>query len=176
MVAVLATLTLTAVSFWLLAGLAVVTALLVVVHRNPVMSGLFLVLNLISVAGLFVLLGAYFLAALQILLYAGAIVVLIIFVIMLLNLETERRSTPGLISMVTAFGLGTLLVGALARAGGSFEPHSYTSGPPVPGYGSAASVGEALFSVYFYPFEVVSLALVAAMVGAVLLAKRTLED
>lgn len=163
-------------TFMVLAVLAVLTALAVVLHRNPVMSGLFLVLHLLVIAGLFVTLNAIFLAALQVLIYAGAIVVLIIFVIMLLNLTPEARGGPGVVSMVLAFIFGGGFVWLLARALDPSAARASEDDRMVEGFGSIASVAEALFSTYFYPFEVVSLALVAAMVGALVLAKRSLES
>ncbi|RMG43569.1 MAG: NADH-quinone oxidoreductase subunit J [Acidobacteria bacterium] len=164
------------VPFVLLALVAVATALAVVLHRNPVIEALFLVLHLMSIAGLFALLHAPFLAILQVLLYAGAVVVLIVFVIMLLRLEPESRGGPGLLPRLVAFALILIFVGLIARAVTGFPPTDIgPSGAAADGFGSARQVGEALFNRYFYPFEVISLALVAAMAGAVLLAKRRLE-
>lgn len=169
--------------FLLVAAVAVGAALTVVIHRNPVIQALSLVVFLLAVAGVFVLLNAQFLAALQVIIYAGAIVVLITFVIMLLNLGPEARGGPGIPTVLLAFLLGALLIGVLGRAGLNFEPQ-LTGAPTTaegvlahaPGYGSVAAFGRALFSTYFYPFEAVSLAIVAALTGAVLLAKRKLED
>jgi len=169
--------------FFVVAAVAVGAALVVVIHRNPVIQALSLVVFLLAVAGVFVLLNAQFLAALQVIIYAGAIVVLITFVIMLLNLGPEARGGPGIPTLLIAFLLGALLIGVLGRAGLTFEPLSANTPvsptgvlPHAPGYGSVAAFGRALFSTYFYPFEAVSLAIVAALTGAVLLAKRKLED
>ncbi|UCF66079.1 MAG: NADH-quinone oxidoreductase subunit J [Acidobacteriota bacterium] len=155
---------------------ALVSGLVVVMHRNSVIGALFLVLNLLSVAVMFALLDAYFMAVLQVLIYAGAIVVLIIFVLMLLNVGREPRGGPGLGVRLMALLLGLAMVFALVRAVRSFTPGSEDGGVLTEGYGTVSQLGEALFNQYFYPFEVVSLALVAAMAGAVLLAKRYLED
>jgi NADH-quinone oxidoreductase subunit J len=165
------------ICFYLLAVIAVVSALFVVLHKRPVIQALHLVINLISVAGMYVLMHAYFFAALQVLVYAGAIVVLITFVIMLLNIEKEWRGSFGRGTLLFAFVLGALLVAALMRAGIHYAPGagSETVGAGQP-YGSVAQVGAALFGPYFFPFEVVSLALIAAMTGAVLLSKKDLED
>jgi len=164
-------------AFLILAAVAVATALMVVLHRTPVIEALFLVLHLMSIAGLFALLHAPFLAVLQVLIYAGAVVVLIVFVIMLLRLDPEGRGGPSLAGRVVAFLLALAFAGLIVHAVSGLPPAAWTepAAKAAPGFGSAAQVGEALFNRYFYPFEVVSLALVAAMVGAVLLAKRRLE-
>ncbi len=155
-----------------LALIALAAALGVVLHRNPVVQGLFLVTNLLAIAGIYVLLGAYFFAAIQVLVYAGAVMVLIIFVIMLLNLLPEAKGGPGLTPTFFALLLALGLVSLLVRAGYTFAP---PLGEAAAGFGSVAQVGRSLFLGYFYPFEVISLALVAAMAGAILLAKRDLE-
>lgn len=159
--------------FFVLAALAIGSALVVVFHRHPLIEALFLVVNLLVIAALFVLLGAYFLAVVQVLLYAGAIVVLITFVIMLLNLGPEPRGAPGLPTYVIAFVLGALFVLLLGRVALSLPA---PLAPPGQEYGGIGEIARALFSTYFYPFEVVSLVIVAGLVGAVLLAKQRLED
>lgn len=164
--------------FAVLALLALGSALVVVLHRNPVVEGVFLVLHLLSIAGLYALMHAYFFAVVQILIYAGAIMVLIVFVIMLLNLRPEAKGGPGLVPVFFAFLLGLALVLLLVRAGLSFAPPEAASGAEglAEGFGTAAQMGEAIFGAYFYPFELVSFALIAAMAGAIVLAKRHLED
>jgi len=162
--------------FGLLAAIAVVTALVVVLHRNLVVEALFLVLHLLTIAGLYVLLGARFFAAIQVIVYSGAIAVLIVFVIMLLNLGREARGGPGIASLALAAVLGVLLVLLLGRAARDFNPAP--GGAPLPPdaqWGAAARIGDALFGPYFFPFEVVSLVLIAGMIGAILLAKRRME-
>lgn len=160
--------------FALLAALAVVTALLVVFHRKLVIQALFLVLHMLTIAGLYLLLGAYFLAAIQVIVYAGAITVLIVFVIMLLNLHKEARGGPGMLPLGLALVLGLLLVLLLGRAARDFAP--VTNGLALdPDFGSVAQIAEALFGNYFFPFEIVSLILLAGMIGAIMLAKRNLE-
>jgi len=160
-------------AFFVLAALAVVSAAVVVTHRHAVMSALGLAMNLLSIAGFYLLLGAQFIGFLQIIVYAGAIMVLILFVVMLLNLaEEERERSVGSIQRwlapLATFAFVAILGRALWVKGGTFG-----EGPP-PGFGTVESVGRELFSTYFYPFEVLSLLLVVAMIGAVLLAKRRL--
>ena len=163
-----------AVSFIVLAVVAVVAAVVVVVHRNPVVSAMALATNLICIAGLYLVLSAQFIALLQVLVYAGAILVLILFVIMLLNLQRERQTVFSIgffqrwLGPILAIAfVGLIAAGVAALPGGAFEPARAA-------YGSVTSVGTELFGRFFYPFEVISLLLVAAMVGAVLLAKRRL--
>ena len=164
---------LTTAAYVVLAVLAVGSALVVVWHRNPVVSALALAFNLIAIAGFYLVMDAQFLALLQVIVYAGAIMVLILFVIMLLNLRQEMRGRDSgvlqrVLGPLLGVTLGLLLVRVLWR--------SVTSGfaPPSPDFGTVASVGRELFGTFFYPFEAISLLLVAAMVGAVLLAKRRL--
>jgi NADH-quinone oxidoreductase subunit J len=164
--------------FGVLSLIAIVSALVVVLHRSPVVGAMGLVTNLLCIAGLYVLLNAHFFAALQVIVYAGAIVVLITFVIMLLNLQPEAKGGSGLLAAVFSAVLAGLLIVALGRASLGFDPAPEgADAPPLDAaFGSVQQVGDALFTGYFYPFLVISLALLAAMAGAVLLAKRNLED
>ena len=163
-------------AFYIFAALTVLCGVMVVanpVSRNPVTSAMFLVMTIVCMAGLFVLLHAFFLAAVQILVYAGAVIVLFLFVIMLLDLKEEERRK---IKLVTA-GLGTVSVGAIVflivrsvhQAGFS----ALTPGAQVEG--ATASLGKLLFTDYVLPFEIVSLLLLVAMVGVVLLSKKDLK-
>jgi NADH-quinone oxidoreductase subunit J len=158
--------------FVILTTLAVVSAVVVLLHRNPVIAALSLAANLIAIAGFYLLLNAQFLALLQVIVYAGAIMVLVLFTIMLLNLpdEARRRTRPSaqtVVGLVLAVAFVAVLAWTLARSsrGASFPQ-------PGPAFGSVGAVGTALFTTYFYPFEAVSLLLIVAMIGAVLLAKR----
>jgi NADH-quinone oxidoreductase subunit J len=164
------------VLFYLFAALTVGCALMVVANpfsRNPVTSAMFLVLTIISMAGLFVLLHAFFLGAVQILVYAGAVMVLFLFVIMLLDLkEEERRKVKrlGLFAGLASIGaiLGLLMLSLLAARPGANLPASTSEG-------STADLGRLLFTGYLLPFEVVSVLLLVAMVGVVLLSKKELK-
>jgi len=159
---------------FLIAGLgALVTAVLVIWQRNPVLSALFLVLNLGCVAILFLILGGQFLAAVQVIVYAGAIMVLFLFVIMLLNPEMPRRRfASGRFGLGLTFALGVLFLAALAR--GVMALPGARDPLPVPGpdFGTAAGIGRLLFSAYLYPFELTAVLLLVAMVGAVVLARK----
>ena len=163
--------------FYLFAGVAVACGFLVVANpfsRNPVTSAMCLVLTMIALAGIFVLLHAYFLAAVQVLVYAGAVMVLFLFVIMLLDLkEEEQRRAGGIrrgLAWVGAVAFGALLMGvvidarsmAINRAAPQLE-------------GGAKPLGELLFSAYVLPFEIMSLLLLVGMIGVVILSKKELK-
>jgi NADH-quinone oxidoreductase subunit J len=161
--------------FYLFAALTLLCGLLVVANpfsRNPVTSAMFLVLTIVSMAGLFVLLHAFFLAAVQILVYAGAVIVLFLFVIMLLDLkeETRRRFNAfGIAAGVLSVGVvGTLAVRAMLQSGVD-QGHS----PHVEG--GTKTLGQMLFTQYLLPFEIVSVLLLVAMVGVILLSKKELK-
>lgn len=161
-------------AFVILTVLTLVSAAVVVWHRNPVVCALALAFNLVSIAGFYMLLNAQFMALLQIIVYAGAIMVLILFVVMLLNLPEEaRRPGTGMIQG----GLGFALAVCFAAAAGWMATRGAGEGGfarPSEGFGTVRALGTELFSTYFYAFEAISLLLVVAMIGAVLLAKRRL--
>ena len=175
--------------FNIFAGLTVLSALLVVANpfsRNPVTSAMFLVTTMISISGLFVLLGAYFLAAVQILVYAGAVMVLFLFVIMLLDLREAARRKLNLVSLA----MGIMAVGALFLVYKSSLESTYGEAPqqhevaadtgqaeakPAKVVGSTRALGQALFSGengFILPFEIVSILLLVAMVGVILLNRK----
>jgi NADH-quinone oxidoreductase subunit J len=158
--------------FYVFAALTLACGFLVVanpVSRSPVTSAMFLVLTIVSLAGLFVLLHAFFLAAVQILVYAGAVMVLFLFVIMLLDLRAEQRRQIKRFGLIGG-GLAVALLGSLFVAilrGSALA----TAGPPHL-EGATSSLGEVLFTRYLLPFEVVSLVLLVGMVGVILLSKK----
>ena len=165
--------------FYVFAFLTLACGVLVVANpfsRNPVTSAMFLVLTIVSMAGLFVLLHAFFLAAVQVLVYAGAVMVLFLFVIMLLDLkEEERRKVKklGLVAGVVSVGaiVGIFLKSLLATRPGRDLPAPTA-------IGDTATLGKMLFSAkagYLLPFEIVSLLLLVAMVGVILLSKKDLK-
>jgi NADH-quinone oxidoreductase subunit J len=162
--------------FYVFAALTLLCGLLVVANpfsRNPITSAMFLVLTIVSLAGLFVLLNAFFLAAVQVLVYAGAVMVLFLFVIMLLNLKEEDRR------QVNKFGLGAGLVSVGAIAAilvGTILVTKPGAGLPAPTVaGDTASLGKLLFLDYLLPFEILSVLLLVAMVGVILLSKKDLK-
>jgi NADH-quinone oxidoreductase subunit J len=158
--------------FVLFALLAVVSAVVVVAHRNPIYSTLSLVVTLFSVAVLFLLLGAQFLAALQILIYAGAIVVLFLFVVMLLNLQKEERQTT-----VASPQIWGALLGAAVFAGMLLMLvwRSIPRGSQVPltaEFVSLQNLATELFQKYLLPFEMIGLLLLVAVIAATVLARK----
>jgi NADH-quinone oxidoreductase subunit J len=178
------------VLFWILAVGAVVSALLVILPplaRNPLYSALSLVITFCCVAGLYVLLVAHLIAVLQVLVYAGAIMVLFVFVIMLLNLQPHElkpaRITPGRIvgGLAAALVLSRIALvlwegAADAPVADVTQPVGTTAAGTVLEYGTVRHVGEALFTDWLVPFELVSLLLLVAIIGAVVLAKKTFGD
>ena len=175
--------------FWLLAAGALIGAFGVVIMRQPVHSALFLLLCFLSMAGLFVLLNAEFLAAVQILVYAGGIMVLFIFTIMLVNIR--RTGAEPYVNRQAGFAIltgllllavvgGTVLGVARREAGAEIAPADAAKlstvvvrGTEVTGNSQAVSWG--LYRDYLLPFEIASVFLLVAMVGAVVLGKRTME-
>lgn len=158
------------IAFVLLTLLAVGSAIVVVMHRNPVVAALALAFNLVAIAGFYLLMNAQFIALLQVIVYAGAIMVLILFVLMLLNLPDELRGhAAGSIQRWLAPTLAAAFAALLAQA---FLGAAVAFPPREAGFGTIESLGRELYGRFFYPFEVVSLLLVVAMVGAVLLAKK----
>jgi NADH-quinone oxidoreductase subunit J len=162
------------VLFYVFAALTLLCAILVIANpfsRSPVTSAMFLVLTIISMAGLFVLLHAFFLAAVQIIVYAGAVMVLFLFVIMLLDLKAEQLRKVkvfGFIGGIVAVGgIIAALVKSLASAGhGAANPTTE---------GDTHALGTLLFTQYTLPFEIVSVLLLVAMIGVILLSKKKLE-
>jgi NADH-quinone oxidoreductase subunit J len=163
-----------ALFFWILAAVTVIASVLVIGQRNPMYSVLLLIVSFGALSGLYVLLGAPFVAAIQIIIYAGAIMVLFLFVVMLLNVPTETPVDGPLRARLTAgprrFGavLAVVLVIELAWA--------LQREPMAPGWSGTSSsvydIGIRLFREYAFAFEATSVLILVAMVGAVVLARR----
>jgi len=170
----------TLVAFWVFAGVAIGSALLCITRRSPVASALWLVNTLFSLAAIYVLLDAHFIAAVQVLVYAGAIMVLFLFVIMLLNLgrggATDIRGPRGMVVAAVAGAVlaGELIVLRLAAPPGQLALPPGQVAEQVAAEGAVRAVAEPLFQGYLVPFEITSVLLLAAIVGAVVLAKRRL--
>jgi NADH-quinone oxidoreductase subunit J len=161
--------------FYNFAGIAVLTAILMITGRSPITSALYLVGCLFSIAALYVLLGAHFVGAAQILVYAGAIMVLFLFVIMLLDLRKYENEFPGKNVLLKAIGvflaLDCLVMVMWKIAGGvQFAPEGVAN----ESYGTTEAVAHVLFTTYLLPFELAGLLLLVAIVGAVVIAKREL--
>ena len=162
------------IMFALLSIVALFGAIMVITRRNPVFSILWLVLTFFSFAGLYVLLGANFLAAIQIVVYAGAIMVLFLFVVMMLNLREpekleERKPIWVGLGVVVGLGLGLVLMAYLVRGGVELM-----ADPSAQSYvlGSSKWLGKELFTNYVLAVEIAGVLLLAAVIGAVALAKK----
>jgi NADH-quinone oxidoreductase subunit J len=162
--------------FWLLAVVALTAAVSMIIQRNPVHSALFLIITLLSLAGLFLLLRAHFLAVIQVIVYAGAIMVLFLFVIMLLDIR-RTESTPSRVKLQKSLGillgviffLETILV---LRSEIIRDLSAAAAAPPAPDFGTAVALGRALFTSYFLPLQLAAVLLFVALIGAIVLSKR----
>ncbi len=157
-----------AIVFYSFAAVALASGLVVVAQRNPLYSAFALIVNMCSLAAIFGLLGSPFIAALQVVVYAGAIMVLFLFVLMLLSVKKEAAEEGGAGFKIMAIGLGGLLVaqvGWALRGAGRGAPPVFDA--------STRKVAQLLFSPqYLYVFEATSILIVAALVGAVMLARK----
>lgn len=175
--------------FYLFAGLTLLTALFMVLSPNAVNGAMFMIVSFVGTAALFVLLEAYFLAILQILVYAGAVMVLFLFIIMLLNVEKENRQFGKSKLSILASVLGFLILSGLVW--GLFSDPATLPAPPaisvmenpvglnansgIPFTTSAKSFGYSLFTKYMLPFQLTGFLLLAAMVGVIVVSKRPSE-
>jgi NADH-quinone oxidoreductase subunit J len=166
-----------AIAFYTISAFILIFAVLVITTKDTVHSVLFLVLDFLFVAALYVLLGAQFLAAIQVLVYAGGIVVLYLFVVMLVNLkrppeaheDPNRRTKLGFVlasAVLIELGIVTLY--------GYIKPAPALAAQTLPVTGNTEEVGWLLYTSYLIPFEVASMLLLVAMIGAIVLAKREL--
>lgn len=167
-------------AFFIVLALASVTAaILVIVQRNPVTSAIFLIITVFCLAGIFLLLHAEFVAVIQVMVYAGAIMVLFLFVIMLLNPERERKILIPLrlpkvlgvlLGAILLFQLGFLFQAFLfAGSKGDFPPEKVAS------LGNTEVVARLLFTDFLLPFEITSILLLVAIIGAIVLARREMK-
>jgi NADH-quinone oxidoreductase subunit J len=162
------------IAFHFFAALAIISAILVVTRRNVVQSAIFLITALLATAGIFLTLNAEFLFIVQVILYAGGIMVLFVFVIMLINMDVSLHqiqfNKQWFVGIVIALVVGAQLVLAVVIS------ESKTSfGTPAPASAlepSTQLVGKVLFTEYMLPFEIASILLLVAMIGAVVMAKK----
>jgi NADH-quinone oxidoreductase subunit J len=166
--------TLPFILFFVFALIAIGGALLMIIAREPIHSALSLIVVMMSLAGLYLMLGAEFVAAVQIIVYAGAIMVLFVFVIMLLNAGVEERTNYSKMAKYAGIPLGILLLLDLAH----WMAHSLIGKTPANGVGSAnvmvstRDLSVQLFQKYLFPFEATSILILIAILGALVLAKR----
>jgi NADH-quinone oxidoreductase subunit J len=158
------------VLFYAMAIIAVAAAGVVILHRNPVKSALGLIVVMLALAILFLQLTASFLAIIQIMVYAGAVMVLFLFILFLLNVGVEGPFAAKRFRRTIAVLIGTLMGLTLAGAMLIRSPDGLRSmGPPVPGdFGNIETAGELLFTRYLLPFELLSVLLLVAIIGAIL--------
>jgi len=160
-------------AFLIAAAIAVLFALVTVAHRSPVINVLSLVVMFFAMAAIFAILGMDFLAAIQIIVYSGAVLVLFLFVIMLLNIRSVERLGSGralqaVIGLLVALGIGVALVTAVCL----LTPEEGAVLAGAEGRGTVAPIGRALLTTHLFAFEFITLILVAAIVGAVYMARR----
>lgn len=163
--------------FYFLGAVSVGSALMMVTRRSPVMSALYLILNFFALGGLYLSLHAQFIAFIQILVYAGAIMVLFVFVIMLLNLGDEKKlsekfSWKKTVGAGLSFGVLMELIFVFAYSKANLPPSQFEKATDI---GTVEHIGMQLFTTFLFPFEVTSILLLAAIVGAVVLAKKKLN-
>jgi NADH-quinone oxidoreductase subunit J len=159
--------------FFYFAVIIASTSILVVALRNPIYSALSLLIMFFHVAGLYVTLHAEFLAAVQVIVYAGAILVLYLFVVMLLNVKREERyhSQFPLAGLIGVMLLTELLLLVMQRRTSTVAT-GIGATEATGSIGNTETIGEVLYSTYLFPFEVASLILLVAMIGAIILAKK----
>jgi len=162
--------------FTLVAAVAILSSILVVAMRNPINSALSLIMTFFCLATLYVMLDAPFMAAIQVIVYAGAIMVLIVFVIMLLNMRTETSKNyvhgvlvSGIVAVLTLF----VISGFLRKSPLTGEPGAMTP-DLISAVGHTELIGKSMFTDFVLPFEITSILLLVAIVGSVILAKRKL--
>jgi NADH-quinone oxidoreductase subunit J len=160
----------TQILFWILAIVSLFSALMVVISKNPVFSVIWLIVTFFTISGHYILLNAQFLAVVNIIVYAGAIMVLFLFVIMLMNLnkEAEPRKNKWL-NLIGAVSGGSLLLVLIAALKTTEKEMTQLS---VGNIGLIKNLGNVLFNEYVVPFEISSILFLSAMVGAVILGKR----
>ena len=164
--------------FVIFAIMAIVSAILMITHKNPVYSAIFLIITFFSIAGFYFLLEAQFIAIVQIIVYAGAIMVLFLFVMMLLNLKRETRlpiGRPFQVALGSGFALILLVqIFLITKAGlevskvGEFSPEKINE------VGSVEVIGSQLFTNFLFPFEAASVLLLVGIVGAIILGRKQL--
>ena len=159
-------------AFILLAVLAIASALGMILTKNTVNSALLLVLNLLSVAGVYLLLQAQFLALIQVLVYAGAIMVLFLFVIMLLNLDEEESFFDKIrVKYIVAFLLGVVIFGQILYSLGGVADFLPEISEEMQYVGTVEALGDVLYTDFLFAFEMTAILLTAAVVGAIMIAQ-----
>jgi len=157
------------VIFFVLAAVAVLGAISLILQRHPIHSALSLIVVMVALAGLYLLLGAEFVAAVQIIVYGGAIMVLFVFVIMLLNAGEEERTNFSKLATYAGMPLAVALAGLIAAA---IATSNLPPAPATTALSSTKSLSMLLFKEFVYPFELTSFLILVAIIGAIVLAQR----
>ena len=162
--------------FYIIGGVAVLSALIMVTNKKPVSAAMSLIVAMLCLSGMYVLLDAHLIAALQIIVYAGAIMVLFLFVIMLLNIQEKEGRLSGhkiFLQFAWIMLVGYIFISMVKLIGGGSLPARTEES--INGFGTTKAVGEILFTDFLLPFEIASILLLAAIVGAVILAKQRVD-
>jgi NADH-quinone oxidoreductase subunit J len=167
--------------FYSFASAAVISAMFVIIKRNPVTSGMNLVVTFFSISGIYILLNSQFIAIMQVLVYAGAIMVLILFVIMLLNLRPDdiklsNRVVSKALAVIFIVFIMALSLISIISTGNFSGVKGGLSSEVIAETGSVQLVARAMFSKYLLPFELVSLLITVAVIGAVILSRSGLSE
>jgi NADH-quinone oxidoreductase subunit J len=159
--------------FWIFALLTLIFGAAVVVNRNPVASALSLVVSFLGLAALFMSLNAYFIGIIQVLVYAGAVMVLFLFIIMLLNLRAEEGRRINWLASAAGLAVALILLGQIFSVVGHF-PMAHKGFPTLPGstIDDVRNIGAVLFGNYNLPFQIVGVLVLVATIGVVLLSRR----
>jgi len=159
--------------FWIFALLTVIFGAAVVINRNPVASALSLVMSFLGLAALFMSLNAYFIGIIQVLVYAGAVMVLFLFIIMLLDLREKEAHRINWLASAAGLAVALILLGQILSVIGHFRI-AHTTFPTLPGTNidDVRNVGATLFRNYNLPFQIVGVLVLVATIGVVLLSKR----
>ena len=160
------------VIFFILAGIAVLGAISLILQRHPIHSALSLIVVMVSLAGLYLLMGAEFVAAVQIIVYGGAIMVLFIFVIMLLNAGEEERTNLSRLAFYAGIPLAVAVTGLIAAAIVSSKAAAALPAAAPATLTSTKTLSNLLFTEFVYPFELTSFLILVAILGAIVLAQR----
>jgi NADH-quinone oxidoreductase subunit J len=159
--------------FWIFALLTLIFGAAVVINRNPVASALSLVVSFLGLSALFMSLNAYFIGIIQVLVYAGAVMVLFLFIIMLLNLRAEEGRRVNWLASAAGLAVALILLGQIFSVVRHFKI-AHATFPPLPGskIDDVRNVGAALFGNFNLPFQIVGVLVLVATIGVVLLSKR----
>jgi NADH-quinone oxidoreductase subunit J len=160
------------VMFFILAGIAVLGAISLILQRHPIHSALSLIVVMVSLAGLYLLMGAEFVAAVQIIVYGGAIMVLFLFVIMLLNAGEEERTNFSRLAFYAGIPLAVAVTGLIAAAIVSSKAAAALPAAAPATLTSTKTLSNLLFTEFVYPFELTSFLILVAILGAIVLAQR----